>query len=694
MNQLAIIAEKPSVAREIAAIVGASQKHNGFIEGNGYKVTWAFGHLIELAAPTAYGYAGFKRESLPMLPEQFQYCIRQTGTGKDAKADKGAVDQLKIIQEVFNSCEEIIVATDAGREGELIFRYIYNYLKCTKPFKRLWISSLTDKAIRDGLRNLKPGSEYDRLYLAGKCRSEADWRIGMNATQAITIASGGFGVRSLGRVQTPVLKMICDRYLENKNFVSQKYWQLQLHTEVDGIQFIANGINRFEKETDAKSTADKVSSTGEVAVRSIECKEVQQEPPLLFDLTALQKEANIKYNLSAETTLNIAQKLYEAKLITYPRTGSQYIPEDVYSTIPDLIRNLAEHSQFGEYATNLTILYRRCVNDAKVTDHHALLITENKPGNLNDAEATIYDLVAGRMLEAFSWKCIKDVTTVMLDGQGFLFEAKGSVTKQIGWRAVYGSPTKGEKGQDGGEDTVLPKLGEGMVLPIKDLDVLEKQTKPKPLYTEASLLAAMETAGKELDDEELRAAMKNCGLGTPATRASIIETLFKRTYIERQKKSLVPTENGLAVYRVVKDLGIADVQMTGKWENALSKIESGEVPVEKFEDEIVKYTRKVTAELLACKIEQQADASRLRCPKCGHQTVRIFPKAANCNTEGCGFVVFRTLLNKTLTDNQITDLIAKGKTGQIKGLVGKSGKAFNAALKIDQDCKIVFDFDK
>lgn len=692
---IAIIAEKPSVAREIAVIVGATQKQTGFIEGNGYKVTWAYGHLIELAAPAAYGYIGFKRESLPMLPEHFQYSIRQTGTGKDAKADKGAVDQLKIIQKVFDSCEEIIVATDAGREGELIFRYIYNHLKCTRPFKRLWISSLTDNAIRTGLRNLKSGQEYDRLYLAGKCRSEADWRVGMNATQAITIASGGLGVRSLGRVQTPVLRMICDRYLENKSFVPQKYWQLQLQTEADGISFTANGVERFAQEGEARNAADKVVGAEEVVVESVECKEVQQEPPLLFDLTALQKEANTRYSFSADTTLTIAQKLYEGGVLSYPRTGSRYISEDVFEGMYPLISSLWGHPLFGKQAIALSNkeLNRRSVDAKKVTDHHALLITENKPNNLADPEATIYDLVAGRMLEAFSEKCIKDVTTVILNGHDVLFEAKGSVTKQVGWRAVYGSSTKGTEKQEG-EESTLPQLGEGMTLSVKDLAVQEKQTKPKPLYTEASLLAAMETAGKELDDEELQAAMKNCGLGTPATRAAIIETLFKRTYIERQKKSLVPTENGLAVYRVVKDLGIADVQMTGKWENALAKIESGEVPVEKFEDEIVKYTRKVTAELLACKIEQQAAVSRLRCPKCGSQTVRIFPKAANCNTEGCGFVVFRTLLNKTLTDNQLTELITKGKTGQIKGLIGKSGKAFSASLKLDQSFKTVFDFDK
>lgn len=689
----AILAEKPSVAREIAAVVGASQKKTGFLEGNGYKVTWAYGHLIELAAPSAYGYKSFNRDNLPILPSSFRYTIRQVGHGKETKPDKNAVDQLKVIQDVFESCDEIIVATDAGREGELIFRYIYSYIECTKPFKRLWISSLTEKAIRQGLKNLKPGSEYDRLYLAGKCRSEADWRIGMNATQAITLASGGYGVRSLGRVQTPVLRMICDRFLENKDFIPQKYWQLQLQTQSNATAVIANGVEHWTTMAEAQSAAEKVKAGLEVSVQSIECKEVQQEPPLLFDLTALQKEANIRYGYSAETTLNTAQKLYESKLITYPRTGSQYIPEDVYQTIPGLIKLLTAHRVFGAYAAKLNVLYRRCVNDAKVTDHHALIITENMPRELAEEEQRLYDLIAGRMLEAFSGKCIKDVTTVLFNGQDIHFEAKGSVTKQIGWRAVYGSSTKGKESGDEEEETMLPPFTEGMRLLVQDVTVQEKETKPKPLYTEASLLAAMETAGRELEDEELRAAMKHCGLGTPATRAAIIETLFRRNYIERRKKSLIPTENGLSVYRAVKDLGIANVQMTGKWENALAKIESGVVPVEKFEEEIVKYTRQITEELLSCQIAPQTEAIQLRCPKCGRQSIRIFPKAASCNSEGCDFVVFRNVLNKTLTEHQLRDLITKGDTGLIKGLVGKSGKTFSASLKLDPNFKSIFDFN-
>lgn len=690
---IAVLAEKPSVAREIATVLGATKKNDGYLEGNGYVVTWAFGHLIELAAPAAYGYVGFKADNLPILPDAFQYTVRQTGSGKDAHVDSGARKQLGVIKEIFTSCEEIIVATDAGREGELIFRYIYDFIHCTKPFRRLWISSLTDNAIRRGFHDLKSGRDYDRLYLAGKCRSEADWCIGMNATQAITIASGGHGVRSLGRVQTPVLRMICDRYLENKNFVPQKYWQLKLQTEASGVSFFGQSVERFHTAEESMGRAEMVRAEGRVRVLKVEKKESCQEPPLLFDLTALQKEANVRYNYSAETTLNIAQRLYEAKLITYPRTGSQYIPEDVYATIPGLITLLQNHSIFGSYASTLKVLYRRCVNDTKVTDHHALIITENAATDLNEQERAIYDLIAGRMLEAFSGKCIKDVTTVLMESAGVQFDSRGSIVKQVGWRAVYGE-TKGEKADE--SEAELPPLNDGMVLSVLGVESLEKQTKPKPLYTEATLLAAMETAGKELEDEELRAALKGCGLGTPATRAAIIEILFKRNYIERQKKTLIPTTNGLAVYNVVKDLAIADVEMTGKWENALSKIESGSVSADKFNEEIRKYARKITEELLSCKIEQlpgSSSAPMLLCPKCRKESVRIYPKVAKCTAENCDFVVFRSVLNKTLTEKQLSDLITKGATSPIKGLIGKSGKAFTASLKFTPDFKTVFDFD-
>ncbi|WP_041992809.1 DNA topoisomerase, partial [Capnocytophaga cynodegmi] len=540
---IAVIAEKPSVARDIATILGATQKNDGNISGNGYIVTWAFGHLVGLAMPDAYGIENFRRENLPILPQLFQLIPRQVKTDKGYKPDTGTVKQLKIIKEIFDQCDKIIVATDAGREGELIFRYIYQYLECRKPFVRLWISSLTDKAIRDGLQNLKDGTMYDNLFRSAKARSEADWLIGINASQALSIAAGR-GTYSLGRVQTPTLAMICYRYLENKNFVPQKYWQLKLQTGKDNIDFSALSEEKFDNQQPAIDKLQIIKDSGQVQVKSVECKEVNQEPPLLYDLTTLQKEANTKLNFSADKTLSIAQKLYEGKLISYPRTGSRYISQDIFEEIPERISLLETYDRFAGYAKSMngSNLNRRSVDDKKVTDHHALIITENKPGSLQADEQAIYELVAGRMLEAFSEKCVKEVTSISLTSGESIFAVKGTVIKSAGWRAVFNVQEEGE------EITVLPALKEGENLSLSDIELLEKQTKPKPLHTESSLLSAMENAGKELEDAEMKASMKDSGIGTPATRAAIIETLFTRQYIIREKKALVPTEKGLAGY--------------------------------------------------------------------------------------------------------------------------------------------------
>ncbi|MDD3542423.1 MAG: DNA topoisomerase 3, partial [Petrimonas sp.] len=606
---IAVIAEKPSVARDIATVLGATQKNDGNISGNGYIVTWAFGHLVGLAMPDTYGIENFKRENLPILPQLFQLIPRQVKTDKGYKPDSGTVKQLKIIKEVFDQCDKIIVATDAGREGELIFRYIYQYLDCRKPFVRLWISSLTDKAIREGLQNLKDGTMYDNLFRSAKARSEADWLIGINASQALSIAAGR-GTYSLGRVQTPTLAMICSRYLENKNFVQQKYWQLKLQTGKDSIKFSALSEEKFDSQQPAIGKLQMIKHSGQVQVESVECKEVNQEPPLLYDLTTLQKEANTKLNFSADKTLSIAQKLYEGKLISYPRTGSRYISQDVFYEIPERISLLDTYDRFAGYAKSMkgSNLNRRTVDDKKVTDHHALIITENKPGSLQADEQAIYELVAGRMLEAFSQKCVKEVTSISLTSGDSIFAVKGTVIKSAGWRAVFNTQEEGEK------NTVLPALKEGDNLALSDIELLEKQTKPKPLHTESLLLSAMENAGKELEDVELKASMKDSGIGTPATRAAIIETLFTRQYIVREKKALVPTEKGLAVYDIVRDKKIADVEMTGMWENALSKIESGEMNPDTFHKSTEVYASQITSELLGMQLTLKTQLD-LICPK-------------------------------------------------------------------------------
>lgn len=681
--KIVIIAEKPSVAREIASIVGATKKEDGYIEGNNYLVTWAFGHLIQLAMPEQYGAIGFNRANLPIIPKDFELIPRQVKADKGYKADAGALKQLKVIEKLFNQCDKIIVATDAGREGELIFRYIYEYLGCNKPFDRLWISSLTEKAIRQGLENLKAGKDYDNLYDAAKTRSEADWLVGINATQALSIAAGR-GVYSLGRVQTPTLAMICSRYLENKNFKSVPFWQIETGVQSETDLFVVLSKDKFDNKEDAEKMFRAINDENHIEVQTIECKEIHQAPPLLYDLTSLQKEANTKYGLSADKTLSIAQKLYESKFITYPRTGSRYISDDVFDTIPQLLTILHEHKQFGTYAQSITNLNNRSVDDKKVTDHHAILITEIKANNLSSDESLIYEMIIGRMLEAFSDMCIKDSTTAILTCANQEYIAKEVVIKQAGWRFVYNN-------QEEGENSVLPHFAIGDVLPLTNTILLEKQTKPKPLHTEASLLFAMETAGKDLEDDAQRQAMKTSGLGTPATRASIIETLLARDYIKREKKSLVPTPKGLTVYEVVKDKQIADVELTGMWENAFMKIESGSVDADNFKKSIEVYATQITEQLLGSEIEQETQQT-LECPKCKKQNVRIYPKVAKCMNAECGLTIFKSICSKNLSDTQVADLLTKGKTGIIKGLVGKSAKPFDASLTLDEEYKIKFVF--
>lgn len=682
-----IIAEKPSVAREIARIVGATEKEDGYLKGNGYYVTWAFGHLVMPALPEGYGVKGFHRDNLPIIPPVFTLVPRQVKADKGYKPDSGVVAQIKVISKLFRESERLIVATDAGREGELIFRYLYEYIGCTTPFDRLWISSLTDKAIREGLEKLRCGAEYDNLYYAAKARSEADWLVGINATQAITVAAGR-GTYSLGRVQTPTLAMVCERYLENKRFVPEPVFQIHLSTDgTTGNEIVKLSSTEKWKDKQAAETAyNTVKACEAFTVTGVERKETIQETPLLFDLTTLQKEANTRHGFSAEQTLSVAQKLYEAKCITYPRTGSRHIPEDVFAEMPALLLTLKYHPTFGKYATAMDILSCRSVDDTKITDHHALLITEVKPKNISSDERIIYDMIAGRMLEAFSEKCIKDVTTVSAECGGVPFTVKGSVIRQAGWRAVY------QEKEEGTEEITLPVWNEKDTLPVKGSSLTEGRTKPKPLHTEATLLSAMQTCGKEVEDEAQREAMKDCGIGTPATRASIIETLFKREYMVRQKKNLVPTEKGLALYSVVKGMQIANVRMTGEWENALAQIENGIFPCEKFREKIEQFTVEITTELLASDKLFSHKETGCTCPKCQKGVMQFYGKVVRCSNPDCGLPVFRQKAGKTLTDAEITELLTNGKTGVIKGFNSKAGKPFSAIVAFDADFNAVFVF--
>lgn len=695
-----IIAEKPSVAREIARVVRATNRKEGYIEGSNYTVTWALGHLITAAMPEAYGFKGFHRENLPILPPIFTLIPRQVKSGKGYKADPSAVAQLKVIGKLFKAAESIIVATDAGREGELIFRFIYEYLGIAKPFERLWISSLTDKAIREGLAHLKSGAEYDNLYYAARARSEADWLVGINATQAVSIAAG-YGTYSLGRVQTPTLCMVCSRFWEHRKFTPQPFWQLSLSVKDGDESFRFSSPERCFNKEEATALYEKLKAASHITIETIVRKEAKQEPPLLYDLTTLQKEANSRHRYSAEQTLTLAQKLYERGYITYPRTGSRYISEDVFEEIPALIAFLHDHPVWGIHTRNLSVLNARSVNGKKVTDHHALLITGKKPIDVFGEEAVIYNMIAGRMLEAFSPRCEKDVTTVTALCEGVRFTLKGEIIRQEGWRSIL----KNEKGKDkeqleaeeresreNGEGVLIPEWNEGMQLAISACSLAQGTTKPKPLHTESSLLSAMETAGKELEDEELRACLKDCGIGTPATRAAIIETLFAREYMVRKEKSLVPTEKGLALYSIIKEMKIGNAEMTGQWEADLAKIERGEMKEKDFRKDIESYATQITDELLSSKILFPQRRSDIHCPKCGKGTMVFHSKCAKCSDADCGWTLFRTVAGKSLTDEQLTRLAVNGETDIIKGFTSKSGKRFEASLSLDGDFKTVFVF--
>ena len=685
-----IIAEKPSVAREIARIVGATKRQDGYFEGSVYAVTWAFGHLVQLAMPDGYGIRGFVRDNLPVIPDTFTLIPRQVKTEKGYKPDSSVVSQIKTITRLFNQSDQIIVATDAGREGELIFRYLYHYIGCTTPFVRLWINSLTDKAIREGLRNLEAGSKYDNLYLAAKARSESDWLVGINGTQALSIAAG-HGTYSVGRVQTPTLAMVCARYWENRRFTVEPFWQLHFAADAgEGETVKFSSSEKWKAKEPATGLYNKVKEAGTATVTKAERKEKVEDTPLLYDLTTLQKEANAKHGFTAEQTLEIAQKLYEKKLITYPRTGSRYIPEDVFVEIPKLLAFIGNLPEWEGKVTPKVKPTRRSVDDSKVTDHHALLVTGEKPLFLSKEDNIIYQMIAGRMIEAFSEKCVKDTATVTAVCAGVEFVAKGSIIRQAGWRAVYGKENSEEGNNQ--EEVTIPGWQEGDTLALKGTSITEGKTKPKPLHTEATLLSAMETAGKEIEDDTLRQAMKDCGIGTPATRAAIIETLFKRGYMERCKKSLVPTEKGLALYSVVKAMRIADVAMTGEWEKELARIERGELSADDFRREIEAYTKEITSELLSCDKLFSHKGTGCKCPKCGTGTMQFYGKVVRCDNAECGLPVFRLKANRTLSDDEVKDLLTDGHTELLKGFKSKQGKSFDAIVAFDVDFNTTFVF--
>ena len=679
-----VLAEKPSVAQSIARIVGATQKKDGFYEGNGWQVTYAFGHLIQLALPENYGYNSWSKGNLPMLPKEFLMIPRQKKEGKTYKNDPGVMKQLRIIKKLFEDADTIIGATDSAREGEAILRYIVDYLGIKKPIMRLWINSLTDAAIKDGLNNLQPDSNYDNLFIAAKARSEADWLVGMNATQACSIM--GKSLYSIGRVQTPTFVMIVERYLQNKEFKSVPFWQIALNT-TDGVKLTSAG--RWDEKSKAESAYNTVSKARNGKVIKVEKKMKTEQPPLLFSLTDLQKAANSKHGYSADKTLNIAQSLYEKQLISYPRTGSSYIPDDVYDTIPGLLKNKV-FDKFRECVNAIEKPSKHSVDASKIEDHHALIVTgvDFKIKDIKPDEQVIYDMILGRMVEAFSKPCEKEIDTYTVDAGGYLFTVSNTIILQKGWRAVYGADDK--------ERPAVPTWYQGETVCFTGAELLQGQTKPKPLHTEGTLLAAMETCGKDIEDEAQREAIKDSGIGTPATRAGIIETLVARNYVVREKKSLVPTPKGMEIYKIVKDMDIANPSLTGQWEAKLAAIERGQMNVNQFNSDIVEYTKHVTEEFLHSDLQPVTTAKQtvIECPLCHQGHIRIFDKVANCSNEKCDFHIFRTVAGRKLTNSELTDLILKGQTRELSGFKGKDGKPFKAKLKRDDKGSVCFVFNQ
>ena len=591
--------------------------------------------------------------------------------------------QLKIIKSLFEQADTIIGATDSAREGEAILRYIVDYLDIKKPIMRLWINSLTDAAIRDGLTNLQPDSNYDNLFLAAKARSEADWLVGMNATQACSIT--GKSLYSIGRVQTPTLVMIIERYLQNKEFKSIPFWQVALNT-TDSVKLTSAG--KWDEKAEAERAYNTVSKARSGKVIKAEKKQKTEFPPLLFSLTDLQKAANSKYGYSADKTLNIAQSLYEKQLISYPRTGSSYIPDDVYDTIPGLLQNPV-FDKFREGVKVIEKPSKRSVDASKIEDHHALLVTGVNPNTkeIKPEEQIIYDMILGRMVEAFSKPCEKLVSAYTVDAGGYLFTVSSTIILEKGWRAVYGTEDKDRPN--------VPVWRQGETVCFTGAELQQGRTKPKPLHTEGTLLAAMETCGKDIDDEAQREAIKDSGIGTPATRAGIIETLVARGYVVREKKSLVPTAKGMEIYKIVKDMDIANASLTGQWEAKLAAIERGKMSVDDFNGDIVEYTKHVTDEFLHSDLKPilTGKQTEIECPFC-HRHIRFFDKVANCSNEGCNFHIFRTILGKKLTNSELTDLILKGQTRELSGFHCKDGKPFKARLRRDDKGGIAFVFNQ
>jgi DNA topoisomerase-3 len=664
-----ILAEKPSVARDLASFLRASGRYDGFFEGAGYQVTWAFGHLVELQEPGDYDPA-LKRwslDSLPFVPTHFKLRLR---------GDDGAKKQFAIIKRLFKSADSLVCATDAGREGELIFRYILALSGCTnKPAQRLWLSSLTPEAIGSAFRSIRPLSDYDNLYAAARCRSQADWVVGLNATRNYTVryqsvgnsvssedAGRGSSARrsgllwSLGRVQTPVLAMIVRRDDEIRTFRPEPFWELM--TVYRKVTFRCTG-DRFVNQDDAEKMLQSASGHP-LLIKKVQSQPEKSQPPQLYDLTELQRDMNRRFGISAADTLAAAQSLYEAKLVTYPRTDSRYLSKDMQKDVPGIFEQLRalKPKEIGKLDLKSLQFPSRIVNDAKITDHHAIIPTGLKPGTLGDREQKVYDAIVVRFIAAFYPECQKEVTTVEAVAGEVPFRARGVRIVSPGWTELY--PRKPKSG-DQDEQQVLPAFKPTESGPHKPF-IKAGETSPPKHFTENTLLGAMDTAGKLVNELELREALKEKGLGTPATRAATIETLLNRKYISRQKKNITATDLGRYLVAIVKDRNLTSPELTGEWEAKLKQIEIGKMSPDLFMQEIAEYTHGIVTANDQLRVDHKIYGP---CPRCG-QPIIAGKKSFGCSgwRMGCKFVLQPTYRDQELSMLQVRELLQFGVTSQ------------------------------
>jgi DNA topoisomerase-3 len=697
-----IVAEKPSVGRDIAGALGKHRRGQGALVGDGWTVTWALGHLAELAPPDAYGeqYKKWRLETLPILPERFRVRVNHK-TREQFAVVKGLL-QDPSITEVVNAC-------DAGREGELIFAYLYGLSRCKKPVSRLWISSLTPEAIREGFASLREGRSMKPLEDAARSRSEADWVVGMNATRAYSVRFSRPGnVLSVGRVQTPTLKLLVQREKEIEDFEPEKFWTVHARFAREGATYDGVWFRGKQNRLGEKGVAEEVAARvrgGTGVVKKAEKKTASERPPLLYDLTELQRNANARFGFTAERTLRAAQSLYEErKLITYPRTSSRYLSKDIVGGLKKRVEATTALPGLAAFAERLLGLSklpvnRRIVDDAKVTDHHAIIPTGKRlSGDLPPDEAKVYDLVARRFLAVFFSAARFENTTVVTEVRKETFLSKGRVVLEAGWRALYPDGVGGKKEK---EPPVLPEIEAGQEWAVAKVGVKEGETKPPPRYSESALLGAMETAGKFVEDEELRQAMKESGLGTPATRAAIIERLLKVGYVEREKKTLVPTQKGRALISLLGESELSSPELTARWERRLAEMERGAERRPDFMSDINGFVTKLVEEVRAMEGERLTSPSSGRsreplgaCPKCGSPVVET-RKAYSCSAwkaSGCDFAIWKQVSGKRLSEVQARQLLTKRRTGQLKGFRSKAGKPYAAALKLDGDHRVRLDF--